>query len=75
MGTEVAAIIGGYTALALLDASSSMRGRQAQQMQNAAFVIGALAGAAWIAGRASNPGADILQVNYNFESGYLLLAN
>ena len=75
MGTEVAAIIGGYTALALLDASSSMRGRQAQQMQTAALVIGALAGAAWIAGRASNPEADIRQVNYNFESGYLLLAN
>jgi hypothetical protein len=74
-GTEVAAIIGGYTALALLNASSGIQGKQAHQMQAAALVIGAIAGAAWIAGRASNPEADIRQVNYNFESGYLLLTN
>ncbi len=73
MGTEVAAIIGGYAALALLDANSGLRGQEARQMQTAALVIGVIAGAAWIAGRASNPEADIRQVHFNFESGYLLL--
>lgn len=73
MGTETAALIGGYTALALLDASSSMRGKGAAEMQTAALVIGAIAGAAWLAGRATNPEADIRHVQHHFESAYILL--
>ncbi len=66
MGTEIAAVIGAYTALALL----SSRDRNAQI---AGAAVGAVALGAWIAGRATNPEADIRQVTKNIESGYLLL--
>lgn len=70
MGSEVAALVGAYTALALLDVGLRTR---SSEMQTAALVVGAFAGAAWVAGRASNPEADIRQVSGNFEGGYLLL--
>jgi hypothetical protein len=71
MSTEIAALIGGAVALQLLNASLSMQGQQAANMQTAALVVGAVAATAWLAGRATNPEADIRQVVYNFESGYL----
>lgn len=66
MGTEIAAIIGAYTALALLNS----RDRNAQA---AGAIVGAVALGAWLAGRATNPEADTRQVTKNLESGYLLL--
>ena len=70
MGSEVAALVGAYTAFALLDAGLKTR---SSELQTAALVVGAFAGAAWVAGRASNPEADVRQVSGNFEGGYLLL--
>lgn len=66
MGTEVATVIGAYTALALLSSKDS-------GAQTAGAVIGALALGAFLAGRATNPEADTRQVAKNVESGYLLL--
>ena len=66
MGTEIAAIIGAYTALALLSSRD-------QNAQIAGAVVGAVALGAFLAGRATNPEADTRQVVKNIESGYLLL--
>jgi hypothetical protein len=66
MGTEIAAVIGAYTALALLN----NRDRNAQA---AGAIVGAVAFGVWLAGRATNPEADTRQVTKNIESGYLLL--
>lgn len=70
MGTEVAALIGAYTALALMDAG--LRSRDSN-LQAAGAIVGAVALGAFLAGRATNPEADIRQVTKNLESGYLLL--
>ncbi|MES2504434.1 MAG: hypothetical protein V4534_06095 [Myxococcota bacterium] len=70
MGTEVAAVVGAYVGLALLDAG--LRSRNSD-MQAAGAVVGAIALGAYLAGKASNPEADIRQVSKNLESGYLLL--
>lgn len=70
MGTEIAAVIGAYTALALLDAGTRSKDTN---MQIAGAVVGAVALGAFLAGRATNPEADIRQVAKNVESGYLLL--
>lgn len=66
MGTEIAAVIGAYAALALL----SSRDRNTQ---TAGAIVGAVALGVWLAGRTTNPEADIRQVTKNIESGYLLL--
>ncbi|MEI6789560.1 MAG: hypothetical protein WCK42_00055 [Myxococcaceae bacterium] len=66
MGTEIAALVGAYTALALLSSRDS-------SAQIAGAVVGAVALGVWLAGRASNPEADTRQVAKNIESGYLLL--
>ena len=72
MGTEVTALVGGVVAMQLFD--MSLRNRQhSQELQTAALVVGAASAAVWLAGRASNPEADIRQVLHNFESGYLLV--
>ncbi len=70
MGTEVASLIGAYTALALMDAG--LRNRDSN-LQAAGAIVGAVALGAFLAGRATNPEADIRQVTKNLESGYLLL--
>lgn len=70
MGTEIAALIGAYTAVALLDAGLRSGSRDAQI---AGAVVGALALGVWLAGKSSNPEADTRQVSKNIESGYLLL--
>ncbi|MEI6806078.1 MAG: hypothetical protein WCK49_06180 [Myxococcaceae bacterium] len=66
MGTEIAALVGAYTAMALLSSRDS-------NVQIAGAVIGAVALGAFLAGRATNPEADTRQVKKNLESGYLLL--
>jgi hypothetical protein len=70
MGTEVAALIGAYTALALVDAG--LRSNDSN-LQAAGAIVGAVALGAFLVGRATSPEADTRQVTKNLESGYLLL--
>ncbi|MBL4819180.1 MAG: hypothetical protein JKY15_08175 [Deltaproteobacteria bacterium] len=70
MGTEVAALIGAYTALALLNAGARSNDSNTQA---AGAIVGAIALGVWAAGRATNPEADTRHVTKNLESGYLLL--
>jgi hypothetical protein len=81
-GSEAAAVIGAYTAVALLEAGSSMRqqcratGRgcdAARNMELAGAIAGVIAGGAFLAGRAVSPEADTRHLTDAFESGYLML--
>ncbi len=84
-GAENIAVVSGATALALLAASSDSYNQCVRRggtncseasaaLAGAGAVAGAIAGIAYIAGKASNPAADPRFVSNMFESGYVLVA-